>query len=185
MCFDTSSSTNCRSSWNPTNVPWYDTIDSKSYTWWIGTYVVGTLTKPPYFLSNYTGTYMVSTSFTFTPDSFAVTDSGCNVFPYYSIYASWDAIPNLTKYDNTFPRIFTVDKSTPTDATHTFSSTNFALPERRSMRVGQQFISNVFMVPGDKLLITIWVQWCNVRADQTMEMVTNNQKKMTISVVEL
>jgi hypothetical protein len=186
LCFDNSTSTACKPAWDPsilTNVPNFNIIDPKSYTWGIWQYYPATTTRPPMFVSYFTGTYMVVNSYTFNSNSFATSDLGCNVFPYFSLYSGSGAVPNLETYDNIAPVTFTIDSSTA--ITNVFSSTNLSLPTQKTTRVGSQFISNVFMTPGQTLVMSMGVQSCASRADRSMSLVTNDQRKMTLSITEL
>lgn len=186
LCFDTSSSSSCRSSSSHlpiTNVPDFNTIDPKSYMGGIWEFVMATNSTPGYFISYYTGTYMVVNSYTFSTTSFSTTDDGCNVFPYYSLYDSAADLPSVRRRDTSPPNILTV--SSDTAISNVYSSTNLSLPRYKTTRVGSQFTSNVFMTPGQVLLMTIGVQSCASRADRAMALVINNQKKMTLSISEL
>jgi hypothetical protein len=186
LCFDNSTSTACKPAWDPsilTNVPNFNSIDPKSYTWGIGEYYPATTTRPPMFVSYYTGTYMVVNSYTFNSTSFTTSDLGCNVFPYFSLYSGSGAVPNLEIYDSIAPVTFTIDSSTA--ISNVFSSTNLSLPTQKTTRVGSQFVSNVFMTPGQTLVMSMWVQSCASRLDRSMSLVTNDQRKMTLSITEL
>lgn len=186
LCFDNSTNAACRTSAgdNPlTNVLNFNLIDPKSYTGGIGDYFPATTTRPAMFISNFTGTYMIVQSYTFTSASFTTSDLGCNVFPYYSLFTSSGAIPNLARYDAAPPVTFTINSNLA--ISNVFSSTNLSLPTQKTTRVGSQFVSNVFMTPGQALLMTVGVQSCASRPDRSMSLVTNDQKKMTLSISEL
>lgn len=69
------------------------------------------------------------------------------------------------------------------------SSTNLNVPDRRLKRVGMQFIQNVFMTPGQALVMSIGFQdpgdTCVGVVDRGVDLVTNSQKKQTLSIIEL
>ena len=190
LCMYNSSNAACGGMGSPayTNVPNYNQVDAISYTGWIWDYIPATsVSKAPYFVSFYTGTYMVTTSYTFEAGSLTSLSWGCNFFPYYSVYSNTGAVPVLRKYTAGTDVIFTMDFSTV--LSNVDSSTNLNVPDRRTKRVGMQFIQNVFMTPGQALVMTLWFQdpgdACIWVTDRWVDLVTNSQKKQTLSIVEL
>ncbi len=190
LCMYSSSNVACGGMGSPayTNVPNYNQVDAISYTGWIWDYVpASSVSKAPYFVSFYTGTYMVTTSYTFEAGSLTTLSWGCNFYPYYSVYSNIWAVPTLKKYTTGTDAIFTMDFSTV--LSNVDSSTNLNVPDRRAKRVGMQFIQNVFMTPGQALVMTLWFQdpgdSCVGVTDRWVDLVTNSQKKQTLSIVEL
>lgn len=94
---------------------------------------MATNSRPGYFISYYTGTYMVVTSYTFSTDSFSTTDDGCNVFPYYSLYDAAGDLPPVRRRDTNPPNILTV--SSDSAISNVYSSTNLSLPRYKNTRV--------------------------------------------------